>query len=162
MCTTGIVYHTVNFENWQICDDITSGRVDAHPELLFRFLLLTFVDLKKHTFIYWYYPWLFYVYRRVRFAFPALQPPSPFLATASAVNITTIFSPSQVNLSSALDDFMQTVNLTLWGLSCIKRRCSFTISMPSAVVFGTRYKAAVCNCCDFRLLLMVITFRSVN
>ncbi|KAJ3013358.1 Autophagy protein 7 [Thoreauomyces humboldtii] len=49
----------------RIWEDITSGAAVEHPSLLSRFLLLTFADLKKYKFWYW-------------FGFPALLPEAPF------------------------------------------------------------------------------------
>ncbi|KAH6590380.1 hypothetical protein BASA50_009355 [Batrachochytrium salamandrivorans] len=54
---------TISLEIWQ---DILSGSAVAYPALLNRFLILTFADLKKYKFFYW-------------FAFPALLPTEPFL-----------------------------------------------------------------------------------
>ena len=51
----------------QIASDIASGAVLEKPELLCRFLLLTFADLKTHKYYYW-------------FAFPAFAMPPPTLA----------------------------------------------------------------------------------
>ncbi|KAF9975025.1 Autophagy protein 7 [Actinomortierella ambigua] len=50
------LFHSVVQQIWE---DITSGRALTSPELLNRFLLVTFADLKKFKFHYW-------------FAFPAL------------------------------------------------------------------------------------------
>ncbi|KAJ3047182.1 Autophagy protein 7 [Rhizophlyctis rosea] len=61
----------------RIWDDITSGKALDQPELLTRFLLLTFADLKKYKFYYW-------------FAFPALLPPEPIKITAVR-NISAVF-----------------------------------------------------------------------
>jgi ubiquitin-like modifier-activating enzyme ATG7 len=55
----------------QIWADVVSGRAVAHPWLLTRFLLLTYADLKKFKYTYW-------------FAFPALSPAAPFAATSTA------------------------------------------------------------------------------
>jgi len=48
-----------------VWDDIVSGRAVKQPWLLARFLVLTFADLKKYKYKYW-------------FAFPALVPANPF------------------------------------------------------------------------------------
>ncbi|KAI8811568.1 hypothetical protein BJ742DRAFT_706565 [Cladochytrium replicatum] len=48
----------------QLWEDITSGKAINEPHLLNRFLLISFADLKKYKFTYW-------------FAFPALQPGAP-------------------------------------------------------------------------------------
>ncbi|KAL2919148.1 Autophagy protein 7 [Polyrhizophydium stewartii] len=53
---------TITLEIWQ---DILSGAAAQDPRLLGRFLLLTFADLKKYKFYYW-------------FAFPAILPLEPF------------------------------------------------------------------------------------
>ncbi|KIY95304.1 autophagy-related protein 7 [Monoraphidium neglectum] len=54
----------------RIWRDIVSGAAEASPELLSRFLVLTFGDLKRYEFTYW-------------FAFPALKPPAPFQQLAA-------------------------------------------------------------------------------
>ncbi len=38
----------------QIWQDILSGEAEAHPQLLHRFLLFTFADLKLFKYHYWY------------------------------------------------------------------------------------------------------------
>jgi ubiquitin-like modifier-activating enzyme ATG7 len=48
----------------RIIDDIKNGNVLSNPQLLSRFSILSFADLKSHQFIYW-------------FCFPALVLPSP-------------------------------------------------------------------------------------
>lgn len=50
-------------------EHIVSGAATASPALLNRFLLVTFADLKRFAFYYW-------------FAFPALVPPQPLRALA--------------------------------------------------------------------------------
>jgi ubiquitin-like modifier-activating enzyme ATG7 len=51
--------------------DVRSGAAEAQPALLSRFFLLTFGDLKRYVFTYW-------------FAFPALKPPAPFQQLGAA------------------------------------------------------------------------------
>ncbi|KAI8807414.1 hypothetical protein BJ742DRAFT_869846 [Cladochytrium replicatum] len=48
----------------QLWEDVMSGRAINEPHRLSRFLLISFADLKKYKFTYW-------------FAFPALQPAEP-------------------------------------------------------------------------------------
>lgn len=55
----------------RIWADIQSGAAERSPELLCRFLVLAFGDLKHHHFHYW-------------FAFPALKPPAPFSVPAGS------------------------------------------------------------------------------
>jgi len=50
-----------------VWEHIVSGAATASPALLNRFLLVTFADLKRFAFYYW-------------FAFPALVPPQPLRA----------------------------------------------------------------------------------
>lgn len=52
-----------------VWEHIISGAATASPSLLNRFLLITFADLKRFAFYYW-------------FAFPALVPPQPLRALA--------------------------------------------------------------------------------
>lgn len=40
----------------QIWEDILSGAAEARPQLLQRFLLFTFADLKQFKYHYWYVP----------------------------------------------------------------------------------------------------------
>lgn len=54
----------------QIWDAIVSGEALANPSLLTSFLVLTFADLKKYKYYYW-------------FAFPALLPPENFTLAPS-------------------------------------------------------------------------------
>ncbi|KAI8475829.1 MAG: E1-like protein-activating [Monoraphidium minutum] len=70
--------------------DICSGAAEAAPELLCRFLLLTFGDLKRYVFTYW-------------FAFPALKPPAPFQQT-SARPLADCFAPEEAEQIAAACD----------------------------------------------------------
>ncbi|KAF9173583.1 Autophagy protein 7 [Mortierella sp. AD011] len=79
----------------QIWGDITSGRAVTDPSLLNKFLLLTFADLKKFKFFYW-------------FAFPALQSDPAWTADAMQ-DITAIWSPAKIsNLNIQIDQYRQT------------------------------------------------------
>ncbi|TPX43321.1 hypothetical protein SeLEV6574_g05134 [Synchytrium endobioticum] len=66
----------------RIWDDIVSGSAIKSPHLLNRFLLLTFADLKRYRFYYW-------------FAFPALMPQEPYQVTATCP-ISVYFTPEQM------------------------------------------------------------------
>ncbi|KAF9111549.1 Autophagy protein 7 [Mortierella sp. AM989] len=91
----------------QIWDDITSGRAIADPSLLNKFLLLTFADLKKFKFFYW-------------FAFPALQA-DPAWTTDAMQEITSIWSPAKIsNLSIQVDQYRQTNTPSQSGFFLIK------------------------------------------
>ncbi|KAK3807476.1 MAG: hypothetical protein JOS17DRAFT_766614 [Linnemannia elongata] len=67
----------------QIWDDITSGKAVIDPSTLNRFLLVTFADLKKFKFFYW-------------FAFPALQA-DPAWSTDAIQEIGAVWSPPAIN-----------------------------------------------------------------
>ncbi|KAF8936561.1 Autophagy protein 7 [Dissophora ornata] len=91
----------------QIWDDITSGRAALDPSLLNRFLLLTFADLKKFKFYYW-------------FAFPALQA-DPAWTADTMQEITLAFSPVQVNnLRLGLDQYRQAHPSSQWGFFLVR------------------------------------------
>lgn len=63
----------LNFINDQIWEDICSGKAEEDCSVLLRFLVVSFADLKKWTFYYW-------------FAFPALvfDPPATVVGLKSA------------------------------------------------------------------------------
>jgi ubiquitin-like modifier-activating enzyme ATG7 len=65
----------------QILKDIDSGLVETEPNRLFSFGLLTFADLKKYNFIYW-------------FGFPALSPPTAF-QNVSTTPISAVLKENQ-------------------------------------------------------------------
>ena len=74
--------------------DIDKGLVEANPASLVRFLLLTFADLKKHTYIYW-------------FAFPALLQRGLTIRTlkASPQNVTVRYASYDLAaLSSRMEE----------------------------------------------------------
>lgn len=41
-------------EGRQLLDDMSNGRVQADPSLLARFFVLSFADLKSHSYYYWF------------------------------------------------------------------------------------------------------------
>ncbi|KAJ3163130.1 Autophagy protein 7 [Geranomyces michiganensis] len=67
----------------RIWGDITSGAAVTNPSLLTRFLLITFADLKKYRFYYW-------------FAFPALLPEEP-VRVSKVAPIANVYSSSQIS-----------------------------------------------------------------
>lgn len=68
--------------NCQIWEDMRSGKVDEDSSVLLRFLVISFADLKKWSFHYW-------------FAFPALilDPPATLVDLKPAAQW---FSPQEV------------------------------------------------------------------
>ena len=60
---------------------IRSGAAEADPSLLQPLLLLTYADLKHFKYRYW-------------FAFPALQPPTPFAAAAPPASLAAALGAS--------------------------------------------------------------------
>ncbi|KAF9439057.1 Autophagy protein 7 [Entomortierella beljakovae] len=91
----------------QIWDDITSGRAILDPSLLNKFLLLTFADLKKFKFFYW-------------FAFPALQADPAWLADPMQ-DITSVWTQSKVSsLTIQLDQFRQSNPISQSGFFLVK------------------------------------------
>ncbi|KAI8816302.1 uncharacterized protein EV422DRAFT_546234 [Fimicolochytrium jonesii] len=67
----------------QIWEDIVSGRAVEDPALLTRFVLLTFADLKKYKYTYW-------------FGFPALLPTEPYLLDAAPRPLDEVFSKQKI------------------------------------------------------------------
>ncbi|KAF9962752.1 Autophagy protein 7 [Modicella reniformis] len=91
----------------QIWDDITSGRSLQDPSTLNRFLLVTFADLKKFKFFYW-------------FAFPALQADPAWTATAME-DITSVWSSAQVDsLRQQINQYRQTQPISQSGFFLVK------------------------------------------
>ena len=62
--------------------DIKSGAAVADPTLLLKFGVISFADLKRHHFVYW-------------FAFPALVSPSPFRLARPAELLRSFLSPGR-------------------------------------------------------------------
>jgi ubiquitin-like modifier-activating enzyme ATG7 len=70
----------------KIWEDINSGAAMRDPNLLGRFALLTFADLKKHTFVYW-------------FCFPALVTKEPFALSCPPSPLTVFLgAPARIEL----------------------------------------------------------------
>jgi ubiquitin-like modifier-activating enzyme ATG7 len=71
----------------QIWQRIISGDADTNPMYLAQFLVLTYADLKKHKFYYW-------------FAFPAFLPTSSwgFVDNTKPVTVGNVFSTAEVSL----------------------------------------------------------------
>lgn len=76
-----------------IWDDIVSGNAIIKPHLLVRFLLITFADLKKYVFHYW-------------FAFPAFVHVEPFTIKSNCSNLL-----SDVKSQSFLQNFQCCIDL---------------------------------------------------
>uniref|UniRef100_A0A7N5KRX6 Ubiquitin-like modifier-activating enzyme ATG7 n=1 Tax=Ailuropoda melanoleuca TaxID=9646 RepID=A0A7N5KRX6_AILME len=80
----------------EIWEAIKSGAALENPVLLNKFLLLTFADLKKYHFYYW-------------FCFPALCLPESIPLIQGPVGLHQRFSPKQIQaLERAYDDLCQT------------------------------------------------------
>uniref|UniRef100_UPI00358FF9E5 ubiquitin-like modifier-activating enzyme ATG7 isoform X1 n=1 Tax=Myxine glutinosa TaxID=7769 RepID=UPI00358FF9E5 len=76
----------------EIWEAIVSRRAVEDPSLLTRFVLLTFADLKKYHFYYW-------------FAFPALCFPESIVLTSPPADLGDLYSPQQISaLHAAYDD----------------------------------------------------------
>ena len=104
----------------QIWEDIASGSALDHPEKLLRFVLLTFADLKSHTYIYW-------------FAFPALtlsptplaEPPIPLSSLLDEAQIGALrqgvaslgtpHAPSAFAVRLAADGCVEVAPLRQWS-----------------------------------------------
>uniref|UniRef100_A0ABI7XL93 Ubiquitin-like modifier-activating enzyme ATG7 n=1 Tax=Felis catus TaxID=9685 RepID=A0ABI7XL93_FELCA len=80
----------------EIWEAVKSGAALENPVLLNKFLLLTFADLKKYHFYYW-------------FCFPALCLPESLPLIQGPVGLDQRFSPKQIQaLERAYDDLCQT------------------------------------------------------
>ncbi|MED6253213.1 Autophagy protein 7, partial [Ataeniobius toweri] len=66
----------------EIWDAIQTGAALKNPSILCRFILLTFADLKKYHFYYW-------------FCFPALCFPDGLKMIQPPVSLEQVFSPRQ-------------------------------------------------------------------
>ncbi|XP_064633956.1 ubiquitin-like modifier-activating enzyme ATG7 isoform X1 [Lineus longissimus] len=75
-------------------EDIRSGRAIEDPGLLSRFILLTFADLKKYHYFYW-------------FAFPALTIPDAVKVTAQSVSLEERFNQKKIEDIKNMHDQMR-------------------------------------------------------
>uniref|UniRef100_A0A8C8VP13 Ubiquitin-like modifier-activating enzyme ATG7 n=1 Tax=Pelusios castaneus TaxID=367368 RepID=A0A8C8VP13_9SAUR len=118
----GMLYNTNTFESFKSCDKksllekaaneiweaIKSGTALENPVLLNKFLLLTFADLKKYRFYYW-------------FCYPALCFPDGITIVQPAVCLGEKFSPSQIQvLQKAYDELCQLEGVTALPYFLIK------------------------------------------
>ncbi|XP_019360645.1 PREDICTED: ubiquitin-like modifier-activating enzyme ATG7 isoform X7 [Gavialis gangeticus] len=118
----GTLYNTNTFESFKSCDKklllekaaneiweaIKSGTALENPMLLNKFMLLTFADLKKYHFYYWFcYPALCFTD-----GIPVVQQPVP---------LGERFSPSQIQaLQKAYDELCQKEGVTALPCFLIK------------------------------------------
>ncbi|XP_061474065.1 ubiquitin-like modifier-activating enzyme ATG7 isoform X1 [Rhineura floridana] len=120
----GILYNTNTLESFKSCDKkllleqaanemwdaITSGDAVENPVLLNRFLLLTFADLKRYRFYYW-------------FCYPALCLPEGITLVQQPVCLGAKLSPTQIQaLQNAYDELCQKEGLTALPYFLIKYR----------------------------------------
>ncbi|XP_054834470.1 ubiquitin-like modifier-activating enzyme ATG7 isoform X2 [Eublepharis macularius] len=118
----GTLYNTNTLESFKSCDKkflleqaaneiwdlIKSGDAIENPVLLNRFLLLTFADLKRYRFYYW-------------FCYPALCLPEGIPLVQQPVCLATRFSLIQIqSLQSAYDELCQKEGLTALPYFLIK------------------------------------------
>lgn len=80
-------------EGEQLYSDIVSGAVLTRPSLLARAFLLSYVDLKKHSYLHW-------------FAFPSFNVSFAEFHTSPSISISSLFSYSQTtSLISSFQSF---------------------------------------------------------
>ncbi|XP_025070950.1 ubiquitin-like modifier-activating enzyme ATG7 isoform X10 [Alligator sinensis] len=118
----GTLYNTNTFESFKSCDKklllekaaneiweaIKSGTALENPMLLNKFMLLTFADLKKYHFYYW-------------FCYPALCFPDGIPVVQQPVPLGERFSPSQIQvLQKAYDKLCQKEGVTALPCFLIK------------------------------------------
>ncbi|XP_028906628.1 ubiquitin-like modifier-activating enzyme ATG7 isoform X3 [Ornithorhynchus anatinus] len=119
----GTLYNTNTLESFKTCDkklllekaaneiweSIKSGAALENPVLLNKFLLLTFSDLKKYHFYYW-------------FCYPALCLPEGVPLIRQPLGLGQRFSPSQIQaLECAYDDLCQAEGVTALPYFLIKQ-----------------------------------------
>ncbi|KAH0630077.1 hypothetical protein JD844_012682, partial [Phrynosoma platyrhinos] len=118
----GTLYNTNTLESFKSCDKkflldqaaieiwdaITSGNAVENPVLLNKFLLLTFADLKRYRFYYW-------------FCYPALCLPEGIPLIHPPVCLSAKFSSAQIQaLQNAYDELCQKESLTALPYFLIK------------------------------------------
>ncbi|XP_071179082.1 ubiquitin-like modifier-activating enzyme ATG7 [Mytilus edulis] len=80
----------------KVWEDIVSNKIEEDPSLLSRFLLLTFADLKKYIYYYW-------------FAFPCLCMPEDVTMVTDPVKLTDRLNSQQISeLIAEYDKFQST------------------------------------------------------
>ena len=128
----GTLYNTNTFETFKSCDkksllekeaneiweSIKSGAALENPMLLNRFLLLTFADLKKYHFYYW-------------FCYPALCFPDGIHVIQKPVCLGDRFSLNQIQaLQKAYDELCQTEGVTAFPYFLIKYHDNSVVVSP--------------------------------
>lgn len=117
----------------QIWESILSGRATDNPSLLCQFVLITFADLKRYKFYYW-------------FAFPALCPEINATSLASPMVLSDYFTPVQIaSLQSSYDSLI--VDGLGPGFFLIK------LSQSVVTVSHIRDWNAFCSDCDSEFMV---------
>lgn len=98
-----------------IWDDIKNNRIADDPSLLSRFLLLTFADLKKYVFYYW-------------FSFPSLCMPVDVTMDIDPIPLHIKFSEKQISdLTRAYDQFQNSLENYTGYFIIVQSQSSFIV-----------------------------------
>ncbi|CAG2218419.1 ATG7 [Mytilus edulis] len=91
----------------KVWEDIVSNKIEEDPSLLSRFLLLTFADLKKYIYYYW-------------FAFPCLCMPEDVTMVTDPVKLTDRLNSQQVSLGQLFFNCLKsTVSIWEYTVCCL-------------------------------------------